>query len=217
MKTHIKEIFESIQGEGLNVGEKEVFVRFTGCNLACAYCDTYFSEEDSVSLNEEELFDLIRKTNSKTISLTGGEPLLHADFLGSFLSKYKKFLNKKVFLETNGTLPLELKKVIDYVDEVGMDIKIQSATGQEGDYELNSEFLDIAKEKAFIKVVFTKDIEDYEIEAVGTIAKDYSVPLVIQPVTPLDGANYMEIFNKFYSVYENVRLIPQTHTFLNLD
>lgn len=216
MNALIKEIFESIQGEGLLVGRKQLFIRFCDCNLNCQYCDTDFSHENAIELSEEELFDKIKKYDAPSISFTGGEPLLQANFIRSFLKKYKKFLNKEIYLETNGVLYDELEKVIEFIDVVGMDIKISTATNQDGNFDLNDKFLEIAKGKVFIKTVFTPDIRNEEIEIVSLFAKKYDAPLVIQPKTPIEDAPYFEIFNKFYSIYDDVRLIPQTHTLLKL-
>ena len=211
----IKEIFESIQGEGLYLGEKQVFIRFSNCNLNCAYCDTEFNK--GIELNEDELYEKIKNYNSKSISLTGGEPLLSVDFIKSFLLKYKSKLNKKIHLETNGTLYKNLAEIIDLIDVVSMDIKIKSAAKEENKFDINEKFLENCKNKAFMKVVFTKYIENNEIEAICALSKKYNAPLILQPKTPIDtNTPFLEIYNKFYNKGLNVRLIPQTHTFLKL-
>ncbi len=216
MKAKIKEIFESIQGEGLLVGEKEVFVRFSGCNLNCAYCDTNHTD-GLAELSEEELFDKIKKYDSKTLSLTGGEPLLNALFIKSFLKKYKKHLKKEIYLETNGTLFEELREVIDYVDLVGMDIKIESAAKETNRFEENERFLQECFQKAFLKVVFTSDITNDEIFSVLKMAIKFQAPIILQPKSPIDTSTpFLEIYNKFWECYKNVRMIPQTHTFLKI-
>lgn len=211
----IKEIFESIQGEGLFVGEKQVFIRFSSCNLNCTYCDTNF--QNGIELNEDELYQKIKNYNANSISLTGGEPLLYFQFIKSFLIKYKNKLNKKIHLETNGTLYNNLAEIIDLIDVVAMDIKIKSATMEDNKFLLNEKFLDVAKNKAFIKVVFTNEITDDEIENILKIAKKYNTPIILQPKTPIDlKTPFLDIYNKFYNEYKNVRLIPQTHTFLQV-
>lgn len=219
MQASIKEIFESIQGEGILAGYKQVFVRFVGCNLNCAFCDTNFMEnEKTLHLKEEELFDMVRKFDSESLSFTGGEPLLHHQFIKSFLTKYKKFLNKEIYLETNGTLYKELEEVIDLVDVVAMDVKLPTATGDVEHFEDNEKFLNIASKAAtFMKVVFDSKIDDDEIEICTILANKYNIPIVLQPKMPLDNnLNYLEIYNKFYSKFKDVRLIPQTHKFLNI-
>lgn len=216
MFAKIKEIFESIQGEGILVGLKQIFVRFAGCNLNCAYCDTN-TDDDVMELIEEELFDKVKKMDSTSISLTGGEPLLHVDFIKSFLTKYKKYLNKEIYLETNGTLCENLAEIIDLVDVVAMDVKIESATGEVNNFDLNKQFLEIAKDKVFIKVVFDKNITEDEIENILYLAKESDAPLILQPKTPIDDdIDLLEIYNKFYENYQDTRLIPQTHKFLGV-
>ena len=142
MKALIKEIFSSIQGEGIYIGEPQVFVRFTGCNLNCKYCDTDFSDFGAKNYTSIQFLEEISKYIPQTVSLTGGEPLLNVPFLLEVLPQLKK-TGKKIYLETNGTLFKELEKIIDYVDIVAMDIKIESATKQKARYDANRIFLNL--------------------------------------------------------------------------
>ena len=216
-KTYIKEIFSSIQGEGLLVGQAQTFVRFSRCNLNCRYCDTDFSEFGSKKYTSISFVEEVSKYLPETISLTGGEPLLETPFLIESLPKLKR-MGKKIYLETNGTLPRELEKIIDFVDIIAMDIKIQTATGEKNRFDVNRAFLKLAhqkKKKIFIKVVFTPKIEYEEIAEIISIAKENMTPVVLQPKYPIEG-RVEGVFDKFYGLYKNVRLIPQTHKFLDL-
>ncbi len=218
-KIKIKEIFDSIQGEGPYVGEKQLFVRTTKCNLNCKYCDTDFlCDENSKEYNFDEFFEILKSSDAQTVSFTGGEPLLEADFLFEFFKRYKNRLNKKIYLETNGTNAKNLKKIINYVDVVSMDIKLKSATGLEFSLITFDDFINIAKEKeVFAKVVFDENISNSEITEVTTLAKKYGILLILQPKMPISSTlNIDVIFEKFYSKYKNVRLIPQVHKFLNV-
>ena len=82
MKSRISEVFSSIQGEGTLIGRRQVFVRFSGCNLSCNYCDTSKSR-DPLYGDEISTEELYKKVNGlltpdfHSISFTGGEPLLH--------------------------------------------------------------------------------------------------------------------------------------------
>lgn len=216
--TYIREIFESIQGEGPYVGKKHIFVRFCRCNLGCKFCDTDFALENSKIYDIDKLYEILKNINCNTISFTGGEPLLEVDFLFEFLSKYKTKLNKKIYLETNGTLFNSLNKIIDFVDIVSMDIKLESSTGQEEQFQNNEIFLRTAsKKETFIKVVFDQNITNNEILSCVNLAKKYNTLIVLQPKMPMDkDLNINKIFNQFYLNYQNVRLIPQVHKFLNL-
>ena len=215
----IKEIFDSIQGEGSYIGQKQLFVRTTRCNLNCSYCDTDFlCDESSREYGFDEFFEKLKASDAATVSFTGGEPLLEADFLCEFLRKYKNRLNKKIYLETNGTNAEELAKVIDYVDIISMDIKLKSAAGIEFSLIVFDEFLEIAKQKeVFAKVVFDENILDTEIKECCELAKKYQIELILQPRMPMSTSLDIEgIFDKFYKQYKNVRLIAQMHKFLNL-
>ena len=100
MEAKIKEIFPSIQGEGLVIGCKQLFIRFCGCNLKCKYCDTDFKSEGGISYLPENLVNRIVSNYDlatfHSISLTGGEPLLHAEFLKEFLILLKKKSDVKI-------------------------------------------------------------------------------------------------------------------------
>lgn len=216
--TKIREIFTSIQGEGPYVGQKHIFVRFCRCNLNCAYCDTDFNSKNAKDYNINDLFLNLAKNDAEIISFTGGEPLCEFDFLKEFLSEYKIKLNKKIYLETNGTLYKNLAQIIDNIDIISMDIKLESATEQPNLFFENEEFLKIAQKKeTFAKIVFDENISDDEIEKTTTLAKKYNILLILQPKMPMNKELDLDIiYDKFYKKYKNIRLIPQVHKFLNL-
>ena len=100
------EKFVSINGEGLKQGELALFIRFAGCNLRCAYCDTKYSFENPkyVEMTPEELLECANKENVKNITLTGGEPLIQEDIyeLMSLLSD----AGFNIEVETNGSIDI---------------------------------------------------------------------------------------------------------------
>ena len=231
--TDIKEIFTSIQGEGPYIGEKQIFIRFCGCNLHCAYCDTDFKKPDKFYINElsqsidnpanpEVLAKIIQNLRAQTVSLTGGEPLLHKDFLLEFLPKLQ---SKRIYLETNGTLYKELREVIKFIDIVSMDIKLLCSTAQNPRFEDNREFIKIAKEaqkEIFVKIVLDKNYSKEELIETIKIIKEFDIPLIIQPMDCKDKSNNLdknslvELFDFVYQNYPKSRLIPQVHKFLGL-
>jgi len=223
-KSKIVEIFTSVQGEGPYIGVKQLFIRFSGCNLQCYYCDTNgVLNESCLELNPKELKKYIQDFNLKTIhsiSLTGGEPLIWADFLQEFLP----LTESKIYLETNSTLKNNLEKIIDYIDIISADIKLPSASGIEGSFAIHDEFFKTAKKydkEIFAKVVFDENILDDEITHCLKLAEKYNLPLILQPKTlegkiPLEPEKILEIFNKFLDNYPNVRVIPQVHKFLGV-
>ncbi len=99
----INEIFYSLQGEGFHTGTPAVFVRFSGCNLRCAFCDTQHQAGEMLSLQE-----IVNEVNKCPIApllvLTGGEPSLFID--EAFVAELKQKTGKKIAIETNGTRPL---------------------------------------------------------------------------------------------------------------
>ncbi len=97
----INEIFYSLQGEGFHTGTPAVFIRFSGCNLKCDFCDTH--HEDGVQMSDEEILAEVEKYPARMVILTGGEPSLWIDeALVDALHRAGKY----VCIETNGTRPL---------------------------------------------------------------------------------------------------------------
>ena len=221
MKTRIHEIFSSIQGEGLYVGYKQLFIRFCGCNLNCEYCDTEFNQ--GVEYTPAELFEKITSeydlSTFHSISLTGGESLACADFLAEFLHKINHIT--KIYLETNGTLADELSKVKPYIDIISADIKLKSSTGIDT-MSLHEKFFENCKGvETFAKIVFDNNITDGEITKCCELAQKYNLPLILQPKMvgnkmSVSSKFCSKILDKFLEQYHNVRLIPQVHKFLNV-
>ena len=99
----INETFYSLQGEGFHTGTPTVFVRFSGCNLRCAFCDTQHQQGTMMSL-QEIVNEVNKYTNAPLVVLTGGEPSLFID--EAFVTELKQKTKKKIAIETNGTRPL---------------------------------------------------------------------------------------------------------------
>lgn len=227
-KTKIKEIFTSIQGEGPYVGVKQLFIRFCGCNLRCEYCDTNEDEnEDFLEFSPEELKKHLENFNLKSlhsISLTGGEPLIWANFLLEFIPILKSDFKGKIYLETNSTLKHNLEKVIDLIDIISADIKLPSASGIENSFAVHDEFFKAANKydkEIFAKIVFDENILDDEISNCLKLAEKYNFPIILQPKTTEDQISFdkdkiFDVFNKFLAHHPNTRVIPQVHKFLGV-
>ena len=138
MAYRINEIFYSLQGEGANTGMPAVFVRFSGCNLRCPFCDTDFASYREMEL--AEILDSIEEFPSDFIVLTGGEPSLQID---SELIEALHEHDKVIAIETNGTHPLPTD--IDWV----------TCSPKEGSRI-------VLREADEVKVVYTgQDVEQY--------------------------------------------------------
>lgn len=94
----VNEIFYSLQGEGFHTGTAAVFVRLSGCNLRCPFCDT--DHTNGVEMTEEEIAEATKKYPATLVVITGGEPSL---FLTHTLVDTLHAAGKTVAVETNGT------------------------------------------------------------------------------------------------------------------
>ena len=212
------EIFTSIQGEGPYVGCKQLFIRLCGCNLNCSYCDTDFGVNDAKEYSAQELIDICNKNSDcHSVSITGGEPLLHTDVIKDLGEK----CDLPLYLETNGTLSDKLEEVIDFITYISADIKLPSATGLKPLWDEHEEFFKIGVQKEiFAKVVFDININDFEIHKITHLCKKYNVELILQPMMKgkslsVDSDFMQEVLNKCLKIYPKTRLIPQVHKFIN--
>lgn len=220
MQAKIVEVFKSIQGEGLYCGTVQVFVRFAQCNINCDFCDTDSSEYKLYTV--DQLLDEVNKFEMyHSVSITGGEPLLQADFLKEFCKRLKS-QGKEIHLETNGTLFEQLKKVIDFVDVVAMDIKLPSTTKDVELWQDHDRFLDVAlKKHIFVKSVVNEDTTKEDVfRAAKLIAgKNNGINFILQPQHPFEDslAKTADDLRKVaLSELVSVKVMPQLHKVLGL-
>jgi 7-carboxy-7-deazaguanine synthase len=112
----VTEIFFSIQGEGTRAGRPCVFVRFTGCDLRCVWCDTAYAFHGGVERSRKGILADVARHPCRLVLLTGGEPLLQPELPG--LSRDLLERGYEVAVETHGQLPLgslpaEVVKIAD--------------------------------------------------------------------------------------------------------
>lgn len=241
MPAYINEIFNSIQGEGPYAGTRQVFVRFEKCQLHCAYCDTPETRDISGSCRietesgnreffrrrtpmcREDVVGFVRKLwtpSTKHISLTGGEPLLHADFIKTLDTGYP------LYLETNSGFPEKAKELKDIIAIAACDIKLPEHDCTRHYPELlknELETVSILNETAetFVKVIIlpetTKQSLSFAID--GIISIDRNIPLILQPVTSdkkVPSSLLFELMDFAGEKLKDVRAIPQTHKMMNL-
>lgn len=243
-KAKIREMFESIQGEGPCIGSKQIFVRFCACNLRCYYCDTDYMPKDIndkssyFEFSPKELAQYLSETfdldTIHSISLTGGEPLIWSNFL----SKFMPLLNVKYYLETNATISENIEQVLQYTDIIAADIKLPSCSGIIDSFEKHDKFFDAVRKSRvscaiekefncdnkniFAKIVFDENITKEEIEKSVALAKKYDFEIVLQPrmlddKMTVSSKFLMSVFENFVKLYKNTRLIPQVHKFINVE
>jgi len=234
------EVFSSVQGEATRVGERHLFVRMAGCDLECVFCDTPASrhipakarvffpggvEEAQNPLERDTLDDLMVRLDEQTgphhaVSVTGGEPLLFADYLDPLLKRWKQ-RGWTVLLETGGHRPDDLEELIEQVDVVMADIKIASSAGFATDPETVKRFLALAsRTEAAVKVVCCAATTTEEIESAAALVPD-NMPLILQPVSgaafgPPAGEHMLALQRAAMGVHKTTRVIPQTHRALHV-
>ena len=232
MKAPIIEIFSSFQGEGLLIGERQIFVRFAGCNLNCNYCDTNDSksEKSGTLMTPNEVTEEIRKLmtpDCRTISFTGGEPSLYPEFI----SEVGKNFKLKIMLETNGTLPEKID-LIEKLDIVSLDIKLPEHF--DGDFDSSIFFNEIKSLNLLIKksinvyckvvILPSTKIKSFK-EVVDKLSQNISnksnLKIIIQPSSPLGEWKDINFklfkFSEVVGQYFEVSTIPQIHKILDIE
>ena len=152
-KLKINEIFKSIQGESTCMGLPCAFIRLTGCNLRCTYCDTEYSFYEGKDMTLKQIIDTIVPMKTKLVEITGGEPMLQENVI-PLMSKLIN-MNYTVLLETSGAIslknvPKEVKKIVDFkcpssgmenknlwtiLDELNKQDEIKFVIGDKIDYQ----------------------------------------------------------------------------------
>ena len=150
----VNEIFYSIQGEGILVGVPSIFLRLTGCNLRCSFCDTKYAYLQGKEMSIPAILDKIKKFTCTNICITGGEPLLQKDTIKLIETLLQK--NYKICLETNGSI--SIKKLVEKKSLViSLDIKCPSSGSHE---QMNIKNISYLSEKDQLKFIINNK-KDY--------------------------------------------------------
>ena len=210
----VVEIFSSAQGEGPWVGVETVFVRFGGCDLRCAWCDSpgtwrpakrcrieqepgsdrFQTFPNPVSPDQIDIaLGVLAPEGRGFVSLTGGEPLLQPKAVRA-VAELARTRGLRTYLETHGLALEALEAVVDAIDVVSMDWKLSSdvrpaeSNGPADFAPVHTSFLERAQAagEVFVKVVVTPNTQDRELEAAcdAIAAVSRDTTLVLQPVTP---------------------------------
>jgi len=181
----INEVFYSIQGEGKWTGRPNIFIRTTGCNLRCKYCDTKYAYDDGKEMSITEIIKQISQYPCKYICITGGEPLSQNDILDliNALSKNKYH----ICIETNGSIDIRnISKCKSLL--ISLDVKCPSSEMHKKNYLQNISLLKKDDQLKFI----IKDRKDYEYAK--KILREYEPVCTVffQPVWGIDPRNLAE-------------------------
>ena len=186
----VNEIFYSIQGEGEFAGAPAVFVRFSGCNLACPWCDTDHSH--GVDMTRDELEDAVKKLlaghDGAIIVLTGGEPALQLHDDEPLFQGFARFL----CIETNGTQP-----VPDWVDWITVSPK--------------NELSPIVPRPDELKFVFEPEHIPYYLSM-----QEADCILNIQPLARKDGTSNLREAVDFVLAHPRFKLSVQLHKMIGV-
>lgn len=184
---HITEIFNSIQGEGTRAGLPCIFVRLTGCNLRCTWCDTAYAFQGGRKMSVEEVIGRVDQLSGrsngtdakvKLVELTGGEPLLQEEIYP--LAEQLLAAGYAVLIETSGErfigrLPKEVIKIVDVkcpdslepntfdprnLDELGAKDEIKFVLSSRRDYEFARQFTEDHKLQGRVNEILFSPVHD---------------------------------------------------------
>ena len=249
---HLTEVFSSVQGEGPYIGARQIFVRFYGCHRRCVYCDSPETvtawqpagfkpasarleaspgARDFTSIpnpvTAERLVGILHVLETRagphhSVAFTGGEPLLHAEFLRTVLPM-TEHLGLKTYLETAGDLYPQLDLLLPWLDIAAMDIKLPSVTKNEAAWGSHRKFLARCIEnevEVFAKAIVSADTTEDDLRATCDLIRDAAPEtlLVLQPMTPFGSAQNPPSSHQVLTwqalclkQIPNVRVIPQSH------
>jgi 7-carboxy-7-deazaguanine synthase len=201
----INEIFYSIQGESSFAGERCVFVRLTGCNLRCTYCDTEYAFYDGFDMSVDEIVNKVASYNCDVVEITGGEPLLQNE-VHSLMTKLcdKGFT---VLIETSGSL--SIKNVDKRVVNV-LDFKTPSSKMDKKNDFSNVDYLKPTDEVKF--VLGSREDYDWAKNIINKYKLDKKVTVLFSSV--FGKIEHEEIVNWILDDRLNVRYQLQMHKYI---
>ncbi len=197
----INEIYRSIQGEGILIGVPTTFIRTTGCNLRCSWCDTKYAYEEGKEMAIEEILAKVKEHSAIHICITGGEPLLQQEIVK--LVQELSDEGYQICFETNGTRSIEELPCLDSL-MISLDIKCPSSDMNEKMDLTNMELLGPNDQLKFI----IGDRNDYEYAK--RIIEEHK-PICSIIMTPVGGKELKELVEWIIKDGLNVRVLPQLH------
>lgn len=184
----VVEIFKSIDGEGKRAGLPTTFVRLAGCNLRCEYCDTTYALDASCAqqMSADEIIEECKKLGVSSITLTGGEPLVHPHVI-TLLAEMNKTHLFDINVETNGTVDPSKYHSLENV-WFTVDYKCPSS-GEER--KMNSRAFETLREKDVLKfVVGTEEDLNRALEVIETYQP--AAQIYFSPVFGFDASKIVD-------------------------
>jgi 7-carboxy-7-deazaguanine synthase len=231
-RARVSEIFTSIEGEGIFVGKKTMFIRLSGCHLKCRWCDTKYALplDSGTDYQIDEIKDVIIKELrpfTYKVNFTGGEPLLQTEAVIELADFVKKQTNVETYLESSCFDSELFSKVLPYIDICKIEFKTDdSKVVEDEEYDnliLNEiKCLELAVESnkaTYIKIVVTNstNLESFK-NLVYNISEKIKpsdiLGLVIQPSFGIDRPTVNKLLDTYDIVqpmFPEVRIIPQLH------
>lgn len=199
----VSEIFFSIQGEGVLMGTPTIFIRFSGCNLDCAWCDTDYAKNDAdakeMSINE--ILDEIERYDSPFISITGGEPMIQEGIINLINALLEESYH--ITIETNGSIPLDSIPTSEEI-MISMDMKCPSSGMTKPEMYDNLSFLSPRDQLKFV----IADRVDYLFAKKVLRENDVNCPAIM---TPVGGMDLKPLAEWVIQDCLMVRVMPQLH------
>ena len=231
-RARVSEIFTSIEGEGIFVGKKTMFIRLSGCHLKCRWCDTKYALplDSGTDYQIDEIKDVIIKELrpfTYKVNFTGGEPLLQTEAVIELADFIRKQTNLKTYMESSCFDSELFSKVLPYIDICKIEFKTDDSNvveDEEYDNLLLNEIrcLELAVESnkaTYIKIVVTNstNLESFK-NLVYNISEKIKpsdiLGFIIQPSFGIDQPTVNKLLDTYDIVepmFPEVRIIPQLH------
>lgn len=231
-RVRVSEIFTSVEGEGIFIGKKTLFIRLSGCHLKCRWCDTRYALplDSGIDYQVEEIKDMIVKELQPftyKVNFTGGEPLLQIEAVIQLADFIKRHTNLKTYMESSCFDSELFSKILPYMDICKVEFKTEDSKVVEDEHYDNlllNEFrcLELAVQNnktTYIKIVVTNSTKlDSFKNLVYNISKKIRTSdimgFVIQPSDSIDQPTVnklLDVYDIVQPMYPEVRIIPQLH------
>ena len=194
----VNEIFKSIQGESSFTGLSCIFIRLTGCNLRCTWCDTEYAFYEGKPKSVQDIMDAIEPLGISLVEITGGEPLLQDtvyDLINALLAK-----NYKVLVETGGgvsvqKVPERVIKILDIkcpgsgeasknlwdnLDHLNPKDEVKFVLADRADYEWSRKILDRYNIHKKVKVLFSPVYDKLDLKELAAWVLEDNLPVRVQ-------------------------------------